>query len=89
MKKIMKIEPRLLLPYEDLPNSNNDLIKSLKIIEDTIKYYGSLIKEIQSTLKDLDKKILGLGEPSLIKNSIFEQGKGFLKEDIHRIFKKN
>ena len=56
MKK-MKIELEIVLPYEDLPKSNNELIKSLKIIQNTIKYYGSLIKEIQITLEDLKRKI--------------------------------
>ena len=37
---MMKIEPEIILPYEDLPESNNELIKSLKIIQNTVKYYG-------------------------------------------------
>ena len=49
----MKIEPEIVLPYEDLPDSNNELIKSLKIIQNTIKYYGSMIREIQISLEDL------------------------------------
>ena len=60
------------------------LIKSLKIIQNTVKYYGSMIKEIQISLEDLKRKILDLEEPY----STFEQGKGFSKEDISRIFKK-
>ena len=32
----MKIEPEIVLPYEDLPDSSNDLVKSLKIIQDTV-----------------------------------------------------
>ena len=39
MMKKMKIEPEIVLPCEDLPDSNNELIKSFKIIQDTIKYY--------------------------------------------------
>ena len=42
----MKIEPEIILPYEDLPDSNNEIIKSLKILQNTVKYYGSVIKEI-------------------------------------------
>ena len=42
----MKIEPEIILPYEDLPDSNNEIIKSLKIFKNTVKYYGSVIKEI-------------------------------------------
>ena len=42
----MKIEPEINLPYEDLPDSNNEIIKSLKILKNTVKYYGSVIKEI-------------------------------------------
>ena len=38
----MKIEPEIVLPYEDLPYSSNDLEKSLKIIQDTVKYYGTI-----------------------------------------------
>ena len=53
----MKVEPEIILPYEDLPESNNELIKSLKIIQNTIKYYGSLIREIQITLEELKQKI--------------------------------
>ena len=87
MKK-MKIEPELVLPYEDLPDSNNELIKSLKIIQETIKYYGTLIKELHITLNDLDRKVAGLMEPSTIRSSMFDQGKGFSKEDIQKIFKK-
>ena len=81
----MKIEPEIILPYEDLPDSNNELIKSLKIIQNTIKYYGSMIREIQISLEDLKKKLLESEE----SYSTFEQGKGFSKEDISRIFKKN
>ena len=81
----MKIEPEIVLPYEDLPDSNNELIKSLKIVQNTIKYYGSMIEEIQISLEDLKRKKLELEEPY----STFEQGKGFSKEDINRIFKKN
>ena len=88
MMKKMKIEPEIVLPYEDLPESNNELIKSLKIIQDTIKYYGTLIKELHITLNDLERKVSGLMEPSPIRNSIFDQGKGFSKEDIQKIFKK-
>ena len=80
----MKIEPEIILPYEDLPDSNNEIIKSLKILKNTAKYYGSVIKEIQISLEDLKRKILDLEEPY----STFEQGKGFSKEDISRIFKK-
>ena len=87
MKK-MKIEPGIIQPYEDLPDSNNELIKSLKIIQDTIKYYGTLIKELHITLNDLDKKVTGLMEPSAIRSSMFDQGKRFLKEDIQKILKK-
>ena len=82
---IMKIEPEIILPYEDLPDSNNELIKSLKIIQNTIKYYGSRIREIQISLEDLKKNLLESEEP----NSTFEQGKGVSKEDISRIFKKS
>ena len=81
----MKIEPEIFLPYEDIPDSNNDLIKSLKILQNTIKYYGSMIREIQISLEDLKRKILESEEPY----STFEKGKGFSKEDISRIFKKN
>ena len=87
MKK-MKIEPIIVQPYEDLPDSNNELIKSLKIIQDTIKYYGTLIKELHITLNNLDKKLTGLMEPSTIRSSMFDQGKGFSKEDIQKIFMK-
>ena len=80
----MKIEPEIILPYKDLPDSNNEIIKSLKIIQNTVKHYGSMIKEIQISLEDLKRKILDLEEPY----STFEQGKGFSKEDISRIFKK-
>ena len=80
---MMKIEPEIILPYEDLPESNNELIKSLKIIQNTVKYYGSMIREIQISLEDLKKK-LELEEPC----STFEQGKGFSKEETRRIFKK-
>ena len=80
----MKIEPEIILLYEDLPDSNNLIIKSLKILQNTVKYYGSLIKEIEISLEDLKRKILDLEEPY----STFEQGKGFSKEDISRIFKK-
>ena len=52
----MKIEPEIVLPYEDLPDSSNDLVKNLKIIQDTVKYYGTMIKELQLEIKDLDKK---------------------------------
>ena len=88
MMKKMKIEPEIVLPYEDLPEGNNELIKSLKIIQDTIKYYGTLIKESQITLNDLDRKVSGLIEPSSIRSSMFDQGKGFSKEDIKIFFKK-
>ena len=81
---MMKIEPEIILPYEDLPEGNSEMIKSLKIIQNTIKYYGSMIREIQISLEDLKKKVLDLEEPY----STFEQGKGFSKEDISRIFKK-
>ena len=81
---MMKIEPEIILPHEDLPESNNELIKSLKIIQNTIKYYGSMIREIQISIEDLKKKLLELEEPC----STFEQGKGFSKEEINRIFKK-
>ena len=80
----MKIEPEIILPYEDLPDSNNEIIKILKILQNTVKYYGSIIKEIQICLEDLKRKIFDLEEPY----STFEQGKGFSKEDISRIFKK-
>ena len=80
----MKIEPEIILPYEDLLDSNNEIIKSLKILQNTVKYYGSIVKEIQISLEDLKRKILDLEEPY----STFEQGKGFSKEDISRIFKK-
>ena len=80
----MKIEPEIILPYEDLPDSNNEIIKILKILQNTVKYYGSMIKEIQISLEDLKRKILDLEEPY----STFEQGKGFSKDDISRIFKK-
>ena len=46
----MKIEPEIVLPYEDLPDSNNEIIKSLKVIQNTVKYYGSMIREIQISL---------------------------------------
>ena len=81
---MMKIEPEIILPYEDLPEGNNEMIKSLKIIQNTIKYYGSMIREIHISLEDLKKRMLELEEPY----STFEQGKGFSKEDISRIFKK-
>ena len=81
----MKIEPEIILPYEYLPDSSNELIRSLKIIQNTIKYYGSMIREIQISLDDLKQKVLEAEEPY----STFEQGKGFSKEDINRIFKKN
>ena len=48
----MKIEPEIILLYKDLPESNNELIKSLKIIQNTIKYYGSIIREIQLSLEN-------------------------------------
>ena len=55
----MKIEPEIVLPYEDLPEGSNELINSLKIIQNTIKYQGSMIREIQISLDDLkQKKIL-------------------------------
>ena len=53
---MMKIEPEIILPYEDLPEGNSEMIKSLKIIQNTIKYYGSMIREIQISLEDLKKK---------------------------------
>ena len=87
MMKKMKIEPEIVLPYEDLPESDNELIKSLKIIQDTIKYYGTLIIELHITLNDLERKVIGLMEPSPIRSSIFDQGKGFSKEDIQKNFK--
>ena len=80
----MKIEPEIILPYEDLPDSNNEIIKSLKIIQNTVKYYGSVIREIQISLEDLKRKMIELEEPY----STFEQGKGFSKEDISKIFTK-
>ena len=89
MMNKMKIEPEIVLPYEDLPESNNELIKSLKIIQNTIKYYKSLIREIQITLEDLKRKISKLDEPPLTTYSTFEQGRGFSKEEIQKIFKKN
>ena len=88
MMKKMKIGPEIVLPYEDLPESNNELIKSFKIIQDTIKCYGTLIKELHMTLNDLDKKVSRLMEPAPIRSSIFDQGKGFSKEDIQKKFKK-
>ena len=82
---MVKIEPEIILPYEDLPEGNNEMIRSLKIIQNTIKYYGSMIREIQISLEDLKKKMLDLEEPY----STFEQGKGFSREDIiNKIFKK-
>ena len=42
----MKIEQEIILPYEDLPDSNNEIIKCLKTIQNTVKYYVSMIKEI-------------------------------------------
>ena len=30
MMMMMKIEPEIVLPYEDLPDSSKDLVKSLK-----------------------------------------------------------
>ena len=80
----MKIESEVILPYKDLPEGNNEMIKSLKIIQNTIKYYGSMIREIHISLEDLKKKVLDLEEPY----STFEQGKGFSKEEIDKIFKK-
>ena len=80
----MKIELGIILPYEDLLDSNNEIIKSLKIIQNTVKYYVSMIKEIQISLEDLKRKIFDLEEPY----STFEQRKGFSKEDISRILKK-
>ena len=71
----MKIEPEIVLPYEDLPESNNELIKSLKIIQNTIKYYGSLIREMQITLEELKRKISALDGPFITSYSTFEQGK--------------
>ena len=67
----MKIEPEIILPYEDLPDNNNEIIKSLKILQNTVKYYGSMIKEIHISLEDLKRKIFDLEEPY----STFEQGK--------------
>ena len=83
----MKIEPEIVLPYEDLPDSSNDLVENLKIIQDTVKYYGTMIKELQLAIKDLDKKVTGLVEPLPIRSSIFEKGKGFSNEDIKKFFK--
>ena len=60
------------------------MIKSLKIIQNTIEYYESMIREIQISLEDLKQKMLELEEPY----STFEQGKGYSKEDINKIFKK-
>ena len=60
---MMKIEPEIILPYEDLPESNNEIIKSLKIIQNTVKYYGSMIREIQINLDDLKQKMLNTEEP--------------------------
>ena len=57
---MMKIEPEIILPYKDLLEGNNEMIKSLKIIQNTIKYYGSMIREIQISLEDLKKKMLDL-----------------------------
>ena len=71
----MKIEPEIILPYEDLPDSNNEIIKIIKILQNAVKYYGSMIKEIQISLEDLKRKIFDLEEPY----STFEQGKGFSK----------
>ena len=85
----MKIEPKIVLPYEDLPESNNEIIKNLKIIQNTVKYYGSLIREIKITLEELKRKISALDEPFTSTYSTFEQGKGFSKEEINRIFKKS
>ena len=59
-------------------------MKSLKIIQNTVKYYGSMIREIQINLDDLKQKMLNTEEPC----STFEQGKGFSKDEISRIFKK-
>ena len=84
----MKIEPEIVLPYEGLPDSSNDLVKSLKTIQDTVKYYRTMIKELQLAIKDLDQKVIGLVEPLPIRSSIFEKGKGFLNEDIQKFFKK-
>ena len=81
---MMRIEPEIILPYEDLPESNNEIIKSLKIIQNTVKYYGSMIREIQINLDDLKQKMINIEEPC----STFEQGKGFSKDEISRIFKK-
>ena len=61
-----------------------ELIKSLKIIQNTIKYYGSMIREIQISLEDLKKRLVETEEPCYT----FEQGKGFSKEDINKILKK-
>ena len=58
---MMKIEPEIILPYEDLPEGNNEMIKSLKTIQNTIKYYGSMIREIHISLEDLKKKNVRIG----------------------------
>ena len=87
---MMKIEPEIILPYEELPQSNNDLIKSLKIIQDTVKYCREMIRELQISIKNLESKIEGvektLNNP---KQSIFEHGKGFSSNEIKKFFKKN
>ena len=69
---MMKIEPEKILPYEELPHSNNDLIKSLKIIQDTVKYYGEMIRELQISIKNLESKIGVEKTPNNPKQSIFE-----------------
>ena len=87
---MMKIEPEIILLYEELSNSNNDLIKSLKIIQDTVKYYGEMIRELQLIIEKLESKIDGVEEtPNNPKQSIFEPGKGFSSEEIQKFFKKN
>ena len=87
---MMKIELEIILLYEELSNSNNDLIKSLKIIQDTVKYYGEMIRELQLSIEKLESKIDGVEKtPNNPKQSIFEPGKGFSSEEIQKFFKKN
>ena len=89
---MMEIEPEIILPYEELPHSNNDLIKSFKIIQDIVKYYEEMIREPQISIKNLESKIDRVEKtPNNPKQSIYEPGKGFSSDEIKKkkFFKKN
>ena len=53
----MKTESEITLPYENLPTGNNEMMNSLKILQDTVKYYGKLVSELQITVERLELEI--------------------------------